>query len=493
MKKLLLVIITTLLAIFAFNACEKKTPIDNPPQSAQSVNDWIYEEMKVYYLWNHKIPTNPDYSLDPKSFFYGLINKHHPTDNPDGDRFSWIQDNYEELLNLLSGVSSDDIGFEYYPFYIQPGKPEVEMRVVYAKEGTDAAAKGVKRGQHIRAVNGVTITSTNYKTIFSGMAPKTLSRVHFVKNAETGEYELLPMEDVTVQMQSQFAENPVLFDSVYSINNKKIGYLIYNFFARDRGNGSYEYDKELMNTLSSIKAKNATEMVLDLRYNSGGAVSSAIALASALVKNRSTENLLVRAQYNDLVQEELRKKYGDDYFNTYFLDKIMNNSTLIAQIPEMNFSNLYILTGKRTASASELIINGLMPYMDKITLIGDTTYGKNVGSISIYKKNDPNNKWGMQPIVVKFYNSVNSSDFTTGFKPEAVNAINEFSYPLLQFGEIEEPLLGRALELITGKKSPRSAIFTSEKAVPLPQTGRKARFEMVDDVRDNTLRDLMKK
>jgi len=87
-------------------------------------------------------------------------------------------------------------------------------------------------------------------------------------------------------MHSNYAENPIYKDSVYTINNKKIGYLVYNFFARDKGDDSYDYDKLLMKRLDALKTQGVNEMVLDLRYNSGGAVSSAIALASALVKNK---------------------------------------------------------------------------------------------------------------------------------------------------------------------------------------------------------------
>ena len=108
---------------------------------------------------------------------------------------------------------------------------------------------------------------------------------------------------------------------------------------------------------------------------------------------------------------------------------------------------LYILTGSRTASASELIINGLNPYMD-VFLIGDVTYGKNVGSISLYDDEDPRNTWGMQPIVVKVYNSDNQSDYSQGFSPDIENKDNKlFIYPL---GDTREELLSKALEQITG-------------------------------------------
>ena len=103
---------------------------------------------------------------------------------------------------------------------------------------------------------------------------------------------------------------------------------------------------------------------------------------------------------------------------------------------------VYILTSSRTASASELIINALKPYME-VFLIGDTTYGKNVGSISLFEENDNKNQWGLQPIVVKVFNSQDQSDYGTGFVPDVVHKDNGlYLYPL---GDPKEALLSQAI------------------------------------------------
>lgn len=493
MKKIFLYA-TTLILFFLNISCEKNN-ITNQSDN-EYVNTWIYENMSVYYLWNDKLPvlTPAQYEINPDIFFDKILYKYDAQSNPDGDRFSWIQENYEELLNSLSGVSSYDIGFEYQPYYIVNGSPEVEMKITYTKRGSDAETKGVKRGHCIRAVNGITITDKNYRDIFSGSSDKRLSRVRYVQNPETGELTLEEMDDVTVKMNSQFAENPVYLDSIYTFDNKKIGYLVYNFFSRDNGDNSYEYDLQLMQVLTDMNSKGVTEMILDLRYNSGGAVSSAVTLASALVKNHSTDNVMARAKYNVLLEESLKKEYGDDFFNTYFQSEIVRNGVAIAQIPLLNLSNLYVITGKRTASASELIINGLMPYMDNIILIGDKTLGKNVGSISIYEKKDERNRWGMQPIVVKYFNSVGYSDYTSGFSPNPDNFINEFNYELVELGNTKDPLLNKAIELITGNRNLlEKPIETTKYTLPLAKPKGLEQFNMRDDIHEKELLDLMKK
>jgi C-terminal processing protease CtpA/Prc len=482
------------------------------------VNGWIYDNMSIYYFWNENLSKNPDYSLNPASFFNSILYKYNATTNPEGDRFSWIQEDYVELLNDLSGVSSDEIGFEYIFAWADQAKTHYYALVLYPKQGTDAEAKGIDRGRFITKIDGQNITPQNYETLFGGTGTKKLSMADWSYNPAESTYYLQDSGDVTIQMHSNYAENPVYKDSVYSINNKKIGYLVYNFFARDRGDDSYDYDKLLMSRLDALKAQGANEMVLDLRYNSGGAVSSAIALASALVKNRSTSNVLTTSQYNSIVHNSLLKEYGANYNKDYFISQIDTAKTddegnviewvKVTDVPSLNLPRLFILTSGWTASASEFVINGLRPYMDVI-LIGETTYGKNVGSISIYEENDPKNKWGMQPIVVKYFNSKGESDFTAGFTPNY--EIDEFNPDgmektgdelfLFEFGNTNDPLLGKAISMITGATKAARSIRTAtpfrssqvDERTSIKLRHNRHRFEMNDDVRGEEIRKLIKK
>jgi carboxyl-terminal processing protease len=461
------------------------------------VNGWIYDNMSVYYLWNDKLSKSPNYSLNPEDFFESILYKYNKTSNPDGDRFSWIQEDYTELLGNLSGVASHEIGFEYILVGTDATLKQYYALVLYAMHGTDAELKGINRGRFITKINGQNITADNYKNLFGGTGTKKLSMADFVYNETEKRYILQSSGDVTINMHNYFAENPIYLDTIYTVANNKIGYLVYNFFASDNGDKSNNYDKELISKLSNFKSKGVNEMVLDLRYNSGGAVSSAIALASALVKNRSTKNVLTTSQYNSILHNALIKEEGANYNKDYFIDKIIGTTVAI---PEMNLPRLYVLTSGWTASASEFIINGLKPYMDVI-LIGETTYGKNVGSITIYEDDDPKNKWGMQPIVVKFANSLGFSDFTAGFTPDY--EIDEFeNLYLYSFGDTNDPLLGKALSLITGQTSftrSASAISTPFRStqinekISVDSREKSHRFEMYDDIRGESIRNIMTK
>lgn len=511
MKKLIaLFSIALILVSFTVlnTSCKKEEPITPKPENPNEyVNNWIYERMTTYYYWNDKIPAKPDYTLASPEFFKSLIYTFDKNTNPDGDRFSVIRENYVDLLNSLGGVSSDEIGFEYVPVNVSSQEAVTKqyyLLVLYPKLNTDAYKQGVKRGRFIVKIDNQDITNNNYKTLISGTGSKTLTFADWVYNEEAKEYELkLSPNTITIQMHKNFAENPVYLDSVYSINDKNIGYLVYNFFATDKGDGSYEYDKKLIDALQRTKSKGATEFILDLRYNGGGAVSSAIALASALVKNRSTQNLLISTEYNPLVHKYFEQEYGKGYNKEYFIDKIVDvkyddNGKLIsrsdvAAVPALNLPRLYVLVSEWTASASELIINGLKPYMDVI-LIGETTVGKNVGSFTIYEKNDPKNKWGMLPITFKYFNSAGKSDFAAGFIPDY--EISEWENLVLkEFGDKEELFLNKALSLITGTtlKSATRIIKTNTDLKAVKSSQSMKITEMYDDKRQEVIRNIMNK
>ena len=250
---------------------------------------------------------------------------------------------------------------------------------------------------------------------------------------------------------TQYEENPVFLDSIYEIGGKKIAYLIYNFFALDRGDGSYAYLKELNDIFGRFKEVNPDELVLDLRYNTGGVVTAAVSLSS-MISGRNSSDLFSISKYNSIVDKEFKKIYGDDYNKTFFddfliirneEDKIIDQSIPINKLSGLK--RLYVLTSQSTASASELVINGLRPYMN-VVLVGKTTRGKNTGMWFIYE-DDPvkqkDNRWGLLPIVVKTYNSKNEGDFTNGIKADM--EVNEYSADLFQLGDTRELLLGAAL------------------------------------------------
>ena len=136
-------------------------------------------------------------------------------------------------------------------------------------------------------------------------------------------------------------------------------------------------------------------------------------------------------------------------------------------------TKVYILTANGTASASELVINGLKPHIS-VVQIGDVTVGKNVGSVTLYdspnfsdKNRNPNHKYAMQPIVLKIVNSVGFGDYFNGLQPDFLQKETLSTLGVLGHSEIKikdnkeeltsnEPLLNMAFAKITGRPTSKT-------------------------------------
>lgn len=418
------------------SACTK-SPDNVTPQTTTStsenqlVNAWILSNMRELYYWNTRIPANPDTTLAPDVFFDSILNKFNTT-NPTGDRFSWIENDANTLAAELSGQSLTT-GMEYNLFLRTSGGAGVIAQVLYVLPDSPAQKAGLKRGDIISKVNGQLLSTTNYADLLYGSATS------FTFGLAGANGTSLVDTDKTVSVTATtFQENPVFLDSVYTIGSRKIGYLVYNHFVPGaNGSTADEYDAQVDAVFARFKAQGVNELVLDLRYNPGGYTSSSTNLASLIGKGISSGKLYFREEWNTTITPYLQKEYGTSFFVTNFLDKPQNIGN--------SLSRVFVLTTDQTASASELIINGLRPYMT-ITTIGTTTYGKNVGSITV-TDDTGRIKWGMQPIVFKSYNSLGQSDYATGFAP---GTVVEESITLLPLGDTSEDLLGEALYQITG-------------------------------------------
>lgn len=419
------------LALFIFSSCENNDPSPGIIHHENIyVNVWISENMDFWYLWNNEIPAKTDITLAPKAYFESLL--------ANEDRFSWIQENYQDLLNSLKGVNTE-AGYEFVLYRESQSGENVIAQVLYVKPGSPAFNAGLIRGDIISHINGQQITTANYRDLL-----QDIKEDHTIKYRSVNPDDQTMTEFKTLSLSTlQYSENPNFMNKVIETNGRRIGYYVYNLFAAGPTDQSSVYDTEMDQTFESFKSQGITDLVLDLRFNSGGAESSAKNLASLIGHGVDEQKVFARRQYNSGVEEEIKK--DPDLGPGFLLSKFSSKTSNIGSL--LNGGRVYVLTSSRTASASELVINALKPFMD-VFLIGDTTYGKNVGSISLYEKNDPKNTWGMQPIVVKVYNSLDQSDYGNGFAPDVADKDNSlYIYPL---GDTREALLRHAIEQITG-------------------------------------------
>ena len=437
---------------FSFHSCILLNDIDTSEDNPNKyVNDWISETMGVYYYWEDKLPSKTDMTLYPDDYFESLLYKYDAITALDGDRFSWIEEDWQELVSCLDGVGANEIGFDYVLYLKEKGSTAVVGQVTYTKKGTPAEAIGIKRGMLFNKVNGSDLTTSNYNTLLSITVGEITFGFLNVNYTDEGAFNgYTSGQSLTIQTLTSYSENPVYLDSVYQMSGHKVGYLVYHFFAHDGGTDDAVYDLELNRVFGDFKGAGITDLVLDLRYNSGGYSSSAQLLASLIVPNLNKSNVFTYYDYNDYLNNYYSKKYGDHFFNTYFTDSVMNGEVRLEAVNNVgnNLSGrVVVLTGRYTASASEQVINGLKPYMESVILIGDTTYGKNVASYSLYKEDDSKNKWGIQPIVAKYFNKNKESDFTAGFCPDFV-VDDTGMLEIKPLGDVNENLLHKALSVL---------------------------------------------
>jgi C-terminal processing protease CtpA/Prc len=423
-------------ASFLLAGCKDDDPSPSTNNIATSndtttyVNHWILDNMNFWYLWYDKIPAKPDKNLDPESFFKSLLYSE--------DRFSWIQPNYIDLLNSLQGVSKE-AGYEFALYRESSSSNHVIAQVLYIKPNSPAASSGLKRGDVITHINDQQITTSNYSTLVDAMHENHSIRY---RPLDLDQQTFLPEQTLNLSAV-EYSEDPNYLSKVINAGNNRIGYYVYNFFASGTDTDSTQYDREMENIFNSFKTSGITDLVLDLRFNSGGSEVSATNLASEIAPDANSSKIFFKREYNKQVQQEIMNdpSASDSFLVSHFSNKGANVGN------QLNGNRIYVLTSSRTASASELIINGLKPYMN-VFIIGDTTYGKNVGSISLYEENDPKNTWGMQPIVVKAYNSLDQSDYSQGFVPDIEDQDDDLIlYPL---GDTREELLSKAITQITG-------------------------------------------
>ena len=409
------------------------------------ISDFVWKGLNEFYYWqdqvselsDEKLSNEKDYAeyiknnSNPQLFFESL--KH-----PD-DRFSWIQDNYVELENTLQGVFATN-GVEFGLLYACENCNEVVGFVKYILEGSDAEGKNIKRGDFFNGVNGTSLNDSNYITLLFGDDLTYTLNMASIENGKVISNGI----NIELTKEQNFESNPIQVNKTFNITDgQQIGYLMYNQFVAKKS-------EDLNDIFGLFDNKNIDHLIIDLRYNGGGSVKNCVELASMITGQFKSE-VFAEEQWNKKLVSYLENRFGSESLVNRFVDTLSNGS----QINSLNLDRIYMITSSESASASELLINGLSSYIDVIQ-IGERTVGKNVGSITVYdyvdneQTKNPDHTYAMQPIVLKMANSDGFADYTDGLEPNRF--IEEDITNLGVLGELGEPLLTSTLNLISGTK-----------------------------------------
>jgi len=307
---------------------------------------------------------------------------------------------------------------------------------VYA--GSPAEAADLRRGDMIISVNGTAIDHNNYVSLFNSIEYNTASELRLVAQRQTATSANDASIVATLQ-KGAYVASTVAHHSVITVPNsdKRIGYLVYTGFDHD-------YDEELLAALAALQAEGIDNLILDLRTNGGGHVSSAVALCSAIVG----------AEYEGATLVELRR-------NPLNKTSLGNTTNQLENVGvDLSLKELTVICSDYTASASELVVMGLRGLDIPVRLIGTTTEGKNCG-MDVTRRTFGSTTVEYAPITFMCYNAKGFGAWGEGITPDvdlsADNALGVkdeyFPMPRTSWGDISYDIgLAAAVASITGKK-----------------------------------------
>ena len=440
LKKIFLLFFASLL----FSSCFED--FDDNGAYASEINDFIWKGMNLMYLYkqeisdlsNDRFDNSDDYAsylnsfTRPEDLFESLI-----YERQNIDKYSYIVDNYAELQQSQQGISISN-GMEFGLAYVPNSSFNIYGFVRYVHPQSPADENGIKRGDIFIGINNTILNIDNYLDLLNLDSYSVNFANYLDNNSETINDDIIESNEIDIYLTKiSLEKNPIFLSKIFNNNQSKIGYLMYNRFLTN-------FENNLNSIFSEFKSNNIQNLILDLRYNPGGAIDNAVFLSS-LVTGQFNQEVFCSDQWNSEIQEfwlnnnpeNLIRRF-QTYENSLYLNKI------------------YILTSRSTASASELVINSLNPYIDVIH-IGETTYGKYQGSLTLYDSENfsieninPTHNYALQPLVFKILNAVGNTDYYDGLQPDYL--LQEFPANMGEIGDESEPLLNFALDLINSKE-----------------------------------------
>ena len=434
-----------MVALLLLSSACKKTESPAPDSPYKAVNEWIETVMKENYLWYEDIPASESLNYDdtPEVFFTSLLSEAEREET--GNIYSRITKT--EIPDSKAIPNTDDsYGFEFslYGAY-RPSENGNKLiyvgKIQYILPDSPAAEAGLRRGDFIMSIDGQTLDMENYELLYRGGE----AEFRIGRYDETTQ-QIKETRTVKISASRIIDNNPVYLSQTYETDAGKVGYLVYNHFSvGTNGTHNTTYDDILRREIAKLKTENIDKLILDLRYNTGGALSTCILLSSMLVQESNYNRLFCTQIYNDRQQpNEMQYFFSPDY---------------IQDGANLNLSELYVLTGNRTASASETLIQCLSPYMNIIT-IGKTTEGKNVGSSYFSSAQYGYCLW---PITYRIRNSRMETGNPQGITPSFT--VDDSFVDVKELGASDELLLQTALQLIEGSypaTAGKSAAFSRQ-------------------------------
>ena len=402
--------LVSLAFIGIFLSCQKEVEGTGNTETPTVTTDKVKDSSLLYardiYLWYNQIPStfNAQSYADPNKIMEAIrAYSIEPGFTTPVDRWSFAY-KQKDWDNVSSGVSQD---FGLNIFF----RNTTDLRVKHVEKASPAGKAGIMRGWRITKINGNTkIDTDNIPFIVENIFNSATSTITFAKPDGT-------TTDLTLTA-STYQENPIVLDTVYTTGTKKVGYLVFNSFLGD----TTQIYNGFQSAFTKFAQQNVEDVIVDLRYNGGGYVSVQDKLANYLVNTAANGNIMMTEKFND--------KYSTQF----------NSTTRFSKKGSLNLSRVFFIVSDNTASASELLINNLKPYLT-VKLVGPSnTYGKPVGYFPI-----PVGDWYVFPVSFRSTNKNGEGNYFAGLPVDSKVADGLDK----NWGDVGESCLASALKFIT--------------------------------------------
>ena len=359
MKRYFLPIILVLLS-----SCNKVTPDEETkvkdPTTYYS-NLFAFNLMYTYYLWaDEEADAIKSWTYEDNPIEKVASLRYKDANGNLVDRWTELMEDCSSFENSITG-NGKTFGMEF--ILLRNGKNGVVMEITYTYANSPARKAGLKRGDVITSVDGQELTMDNYVALLT-------EKVYDFPGTIT--LGMLEGDDVQMSAVEMYAD-PVHVVKTLDAGGKKMGYVHFTNFTWDASLGLVEAFKQL-------KAEGIEELILDLRYNTGGYSITAQVLGSLIAPQSVVQSKEVfnKEVYNSRLSASMDEETR--FAASYTLEGYVKPLNTLEANPGVK--HLWVITTGHSASASESLICGLYPYMD-VTLVGSTTYGKFCGGFLI--------------------------------------------------------------------------------------------------------------
>lgn len=370
--------------------------------STEDENYWLRSWSNELYLWYDEIVDQDPADFSTPDYFEEMQTFELTPSGARKDRFHFTIPTDEWLAESQSGI----IGGYGARFTIIESTPPRQVVVAYTDPDTPASSPEIdlKRGTEILEIDGVDIVNGNdVDVINDGLFPEDGDTHTFVVR------DVNSTETRTVSMTAgQFVSSPVQNLTLIETDNGTVGYLTFNDHIRPA-------EAQLVSAVTQLAEANVSDLILDLRYNGGGLLAIAAELGYMIAGDQSAGQTFEVLQFSDK-HPDFDPVTGRALTPDEFLTNAQGLSVASGTpLPTLALSRVFVLTGPRTCSASESVINGLRGIDVEVIQIGETTCGKPYGFY-------PFDNCGTTYFSIQFrgVNQKGFGDYTDGFSPENV-------------------------------------------------------------------------